>query len=125
MQARIPNVDYNVAVAADANDTPEQNDSVYYSYSMFGQMPDSGLLREKLNNYRMLVVLVQRLYDLATGNQSVVGTVDVVAAVDDRLGLFDCMKTYNVADQAGGQCLLDQTLPPQRRGRLAGAWRPV
>jgi hypothetical protein len=46
MQARIPNADYNVAVAADANDTPEQSDFAYYSYSMFGQMPDSGLPRE-------------------------------------------------------------------------------
>jgi hypothetical protein len=73
----------------------------------------------------MLVVLVQMPYDLVTGNQIVVGTVDVVVAVDDRSGLFDCMKTYNVADLVGGQCLLGQTLPPQRRGRLAGAWRPV
>jgi hypothetical protein len=45
MQARIPNADYSVAVAADANDTPERNDFAYY-YSMFGQMPDSGLPRE-------------------------------------------------------------------------------
>jgi hypothetical protein len=46
MQARIPNADYTVAVVADANDTPERNDSAYYSYNMFGQMPDSDLPRE-------------------------------------------------------------------------------
>jgi hypothetical protein len=48
MQARIPNADCIVAVAADANDTPERNDSAYYSYNMFGQMPDSGLPRKQL-----------------------------------------------------------------------------
>jgi hypothetical protein len=125
MQARIPNADCNVAVVADVNDTPEQNDFAYYSYSMFGQMPDSGFLREKSNNYRMLVVLVQMQYDLATGNQIVAGTADVVAAVGDRPGLFDCMTTCNAADLVCDRYLLGRTLPPQRRGRLAGAWRPV
>jgi hypothetical protein len=125
VQAHIPNADYIVAVTADANDTPERNDFAYYSYNMFGQMPDSGLTREKVNSYRMLVVPVRVPYGLDSGRQIVAGIVDVAVKVDDWSGLFGYMKACSVADLVGGQFLLGPKLLPRRRGWLAGAWRSL
>jgi hypothetical protein len=81
MQARIPSADYTFAVAADASDTPERSDFAGYSYNTFGQMPDSGLHREKLNSYHMVDRNLSP-YGLDSGNRSFAGTADVVAAGD-------------------------------------------
>jgi hypothetical protein len=81
MQARIPNADYIFAVAADANDTPERSDFACYSYNTFGQMPDSGLPREKVNSYHMVDRRLSPC-DLDSGSRSFAEMADVVAAGD-------------------------------------------
>jgi hypothetical protein len=121
MQTRIPNADYIFAVAADANDTPERSDFACYSYNTLGQMPDSGLPREKVNTYRMLLVPVLVPYGLDSGSQIVAGIVDVAVKTDDWPGLFDYMKACSVADLVGGNFLLGPKLLPRRRGRLTEA----